>query len=121
MKAIKYIILFTFVGLSSCNNIIDLYPQSNLNASTFYSNQAEVSSALTGCYSGMQKTLVEEWTLTELRSDNSVMGATGSSSQVNRDLSELDMLYPSTSHAGNYNYWLSVYYNIRNTNLVLDA
>ncbi len=121
MKTFKYIILFSLIGLSSCNQIIDLYPQSNLNASTFYSNQAEVSSALTGCYGGMQKPLVEEWTLTELRSDNSVMGATGSTSQVNRDLTELDMLYPSTSHAGNYNYWLSVYYNIRNTNLVLDA
>ena len=121
MKSINYIILFFFVGLSSCNNIIDLSPQSNLNAGTFYSNQAEISSALTGCYSGMQKTLVEEWTLTELRSDNSVMGTTGSTSQVNRDLTELDMLYPSTSHTGNYNYWLSVYYNIRNTNLVLDA
>lgn len=121
MKSFKYIILISLVGLSSCNNIIDLYPQSNLNASTFYSNQTEVSSALTGCYNGLQRSLVEEWTLTELRSDNAVMGATGSSSQVNRDLTELDMLYPGTSHAGNYTYWLSTYYNIRSTNLVLDA
>ncbi len=121
MKAIKYSILFSFIGLSSCNDTIDLYPQSNLNASTFYSNQSELNSALIGCYSGMQKALIEEWTLTELRSDNSVMGATGSSSTVNRDLTELDMLYPSTSHAGNYNYWLATYFNIRNTNLVLDA
>lgn len=121
MKSFKYIILLSFVALSSCNNLIDLYPQSNLNASTFYSNQAEVSSALTGCYNGLQRSMVEEWTLTELRSDNAVMGATGSSSQVNRDLTELDMLYPSTSHAGNYTYWLASYYNIRNTNLVLNA
>lgn len=121
MKSIKSILLFSFVGLSSCNNIIDLSPQSNLNTGTFYSNQVEISSALTGCYSGMQKALLEEWTLTELRSDNSVMGATASTSQVNRDLTELDMLYPSTSHAGNYNYWLATYYNIRNANLVLNA
>ena len=121
MKSIKYILLFSFVGLSSCNNIIDLSPQSNLNTGTFYSNQVEISSALTGCYSGMQKALLEEWTLTELRSDNTVMGAAVSTSQVNRDLTELDMLYPSTSHAGNYNYWLATYYNIRNANLVLNA
>jgi hypothetical protein len=122
MKAFKYIlIIFTFLALNSCNDTIDLYPQSNINASDFYSTQAELSSALTGCYSGMQKSMLEEWTLTELRSDNAVMGATGSASQVNRDLTELDMLYPSTSHAGNYSYWLSTYYNIRNTNLILDA
>jgi hypothetical protein len=122
MKALKYIgLIFTFFVLNSCNDTIDLYPQSNINASNFYSTQAELSSALIGCYSGMQKSLLEEWTLTELRSDNSVMGTTGTSSQVNRDLTELDMLYPSTSHTGNYGYWLSTYYNIRNTNLILDA
>ena len=121
MKAFKYIIILFFIGLCGCDKIIDLSPQSNLNTSTYYSNLTEISSALTGCYNGLQKPLLEEWTLTELRSDNSVMGAMGSQSQVNRDLSDLDMFFPSTSHAGNYNYWQYTYYNIYATNLVLNA
>jgi starch-binding outer membrane protein, SusD/RagB family len=121
MKIFKYIVLLSCVGLSNCNDVIDLYPESNLNATTYYSNTTEITSALTGCYSGIQKTMTEEWTLTELRSDNSIQGAAGSTSSVNRDLSDLDMFFPSTSHQGNYSYWLATYYNIRNTNLVLDA
>jgi hypothetical protein len=121
MRANKYIFILLFLSLSGCDKIIDLSPQSNLNTSTYYSNLVEISSALTGCYNGLQKPLLEEWTLTELRSDNAVMGATGSQSQVNRDLSDLDMFFPSTSHAGNYNYWLYTYYNIYATNLVLNA
>ena len=121
MKAIRYMLLLLCVSFVGCNKLIDLYPQSNLNATTYYSNTTEVSSALTGCYSGMQKTLLQEWTMTELRSDNTVQGNAASTSSVNRDLSDLDMFFPSTSHAGNYTYWLANYYNIRSTNLVLNS
>lgn len=122
MKTRITAILFALVLIqTSCNKIIDLYPESNLNTGTFYSNFDEVRTALNGCYNGLQKTLTEEWTLTELRSDNSIMGTAGSTSTVNRDLSDLDMFMPNTSHLGNYNYWSSVYYNIRNINLVLNA
>ena len=121
MKALKYIVLVSIVALCSCKDIIDLYPESNINTTTYYSNTTEVGNALTGCYNGLQKPLLEEWTLTELRSDNAIMGLASSTSSVNRDLSDLDMFFPSTSHAGNYNYWVSNYYNIRNINLVLNS
>ncbi|TMI61500.1 MAG: RagB/SusD family nutrient uptake outer membrane protein [Bacteroidetes bacterium] len=121
MKAFKYIILLTGVAVCGCKKTIDLYPQSNLNTATYYSNTSEVNTALTGCYNAMQKPMLEEWTLTELRSDNSIQGVAGSTSTPNRDLSDLDMFFPSTSHAGNYNYWLSTYYNIRNLNIVLNS
>jgi len=121
MKSLKYIALASVIVFASCKKTIDLYPESNLNTGTYYSNFDEVSTALTGCYSGMQKTLTEEWTLTELRSDNSIMGVAGSTASTNRDLSDLDMFMPSTSHQGNYTYWASVYANIHNINLVLNA
>lgn len=121
MRSLLYTVAVLALGLASCEKVIDLYPQSNLNVDNFYRNLGELNSALTGCYNGLQRTMTEEWTLTELRSDNTVMGATGSTSQVNRDLSDLDMFFPSTSHQGNYNYWIANYYNIRNINLVLNA
>ncbi len=54
MKKIKYIIVFFYVALCSCKKTIDLYPESNLNTGTYYSNDAEVKAGLTACYNGMQ-------------------------------------------------------------------
>lgn len=121
MKLYKYIPFVFLIAVTSCKKTIDLYPQSNLNTATYYSTAGEVSTALTGCYSALQKSMLDEWTLTELRSDNAVMGVAASTSTVNRDLSDLDMFFPSTSHAGNYNYWLNTYFSIRNINLVLNS
>ncbi len=120
MKLSYYIVLFCCTGLLACKKTIDLYPQSNLNTGTYYSNLEEVKAALTGCYNGLQKSLFNEWQLTELRSDNAKQGQPGSTASANRDLSDLDMFIPATSHQGIYNYWLATYNNIRNTNIVLQ-
>ena len=120
MKQVQYIIIIFCLALGSCKKNIDLYPESNLNTATFYSNYAEVQLGITGCYNGLQKPQYREWQLTELRSDNSLMGVTGSSSNVNRDLSDLDWFIPATTHAGLYNFWLDSYNNIRNCNVVLQ-
>jgi hypothetical protein len=100
--------------------MIDVYPESNLNAGTYYSDLSEVKSAVTGCYNGLQRPLYYEWQLTELRSDNAKQGSPGSTASTNRDLSDLDMFTPSTAHQGNYNYWFNTYANIRNINIVLQ-
>src|SRR5258708_3712283 len=109
-----YIILLCCIASTACNKVIDLYPQSNLNTGTYYSNLEEVRAALNGCYNGMQDPLQSEWQFTEQRSDNSKQGVTGSTSSVNRDLSDLDMFIPSTAHAAVYTYWLTTYNNIHN-------
>lgn len=116
----KYIMLLGLVGLSACKKVIDLYPESNLNVATYYSSYEEVRSALTGCYNGMQAAMSNEWQFTELRSDNAKQGAPGSTASTNRDLSDLDMFIPSTSHSAIYTYWLANYTNIRNCNVVLQ-
>lgn len=121
MKFNKLFILTSFVALVGCQKLIDLTPQSNINSATYYSNVSEVNTALNGCYSGMVAPLNDEWTLSELRSDNSIQGIPASTSTPNRDLSDLDMFFPSVSHQGNYNFWLNSYYNIRNVNFVLNS
>ncbi len=121
MKRINYLLLlFCCAGSFACKKTIDLYPQSNLNTGTYYSNLEEVKAALTGCYNGMQRSLFNEWQFTELRSDNAKQGAPGSTATANRDLSDLDMFIPATSQQQIYNYWLATYNNIRNTNIVLE-
>lgn len=121
MKKVQHIIiLLTVIGLASCHKTIDLYPESNLNTGTFYSNDAEVKAGLTACYNGMQLPMFREWQFTELRSDNSYMGVTGSTNSFNRELSDLDWFVPATLQDGIYQYWLSTYFNIRNCNIVLE-
>lgn len=120
MKYLQYISLISLLALGSCNKIIDLYPQSNLNTGTFYSNFNELQAGLTGVYKGMQATVYNEWQMTELRSDNTYQGVPGSTSSFNRDLSDLDMFIPATTQDAIYSYWLSSYNNIRNANIILD-
>lgn len=120
MKKLHYIIIILFMSLTSCKKVIDLYPESNLNTGTFYSNDAEVKAGLTGCYNGMQRPIYREWQFTELRSDNSYMGSTGSTNSFNRDLSDLDEFIPATTNDAVYQYWLDTYFNIRNCNIVLQ-
>jgi hypothetical protein len=119
-KSFKYISVLLLVGLGGCSDIIDLKSESNVTADDYYTNFTELQAGLTSCYKGLQKPLIDEWSLTELRSDNTISDSGSSTSTVNQDFSYLDQFYPSTSHQGNYNYWLSTYNNIRNTNVILD-
>lgn len=122
MKRIPYFALLCLViGAFGCKKTIDLYPESNNNTETYYTTKEEVTIALTGAYNGLQRPLNYEWQMTELRSDNSKQGAPGSTASTNRDLSDLDMYTPSTSHQAVYLYWLNTYNNIRNANLVLRS
>lgn len=120
MKSLLLSIAVAAVLLSGCKKVIDLYPVSNLNTGTYYSNLAELKGGVTGCYNGLQAPLNYEWMLTEVRSDNAKQGVTSSSSASNRELNELDMFYLNSSHAQVYNYWLATYNNIRNANIVLE-
>jgi starch-binding outer membrane protein, SusD/RagB family len=120
MKYLSYTIFILCLGLLSCNDVIDVYPTSNLNTGTYYKTVEEVQAGLTGCYNGLQKTIASEWQFTELRSDNSKMGFAGSTSSTNRDLSDMDMFLPATTHQAMYTYWLATYNNIRNANIVLQ-
>ena len=87
----------------------------------FYTNYNDLQVGLTSCYEGMQAPLSEEWSLTEMRSDNTCMDAATSTSTSRMDLARIDQFYPSTTQTGIYNYWLKTYNNIKNCNTVLNA
>ena len=119
-NALKLFVLAT-IFLSSCQKNIELYPQSNITTENFYTNANDIQIALNGCYNALRAPLLEEWKLTELRSDNTIMGNAGSKSVPNRDLSDLDLFVPNTSHQAIYNYWIANYFNIRNLNVILNS
>ncbi len=120
MKNIKYACIFLLLINVSCKKIIDLNPEANPSVPNYYTTQEEVQVALNGAYNSLQKSMYYEWQLTELRSDNTKMGVPASSNTFNRDLSDLDVFIPSTGHPAVYNYWLTTYNTIRNTNIILD-
>jgi hypothetical protein len=120
MKRFPLYISMACLSLAACKKNIDQFPQSNLSTGTFYSNLTEMKAALAGCYNGMQAPLSTEWRLTELRSDNSKQGSTGSSNADNQDMNELDMFQVNAAHPNVLTYWLATYANIRNTNTLLQ-
>jgi hypothetical protein len=121
MKNIVSLLILSTIFLASCEKNIDLYPQSNITTENFFQNANDVQIALNGCYNALRDPLLEEWKLTELRSDNTIMWSSNSKSVPNRDLSDLDLFIPSTSHSAIYNYWISNYFNIRNVNNILNS
>ena len=121
MKRIYILIVGISILSISCKKNIDLYPLNNVAVDNFYKNAAEVQTALSGCYAGLRNTLIEEWQMTELRSDNSIMGNAASGSVPNREKSDLDLFIPATSLTAIFTYWSANYTNIRNINLVLNS
>lgn len=120
MKRSIYIIVIAAVALTACKKLIDQYPQSNLNTGSYYATTDEVRAGLTAAYKGLQAPMLTEWMMTEVRSDNSKQGVTGSSSTPNRELNELDMFTLNSTHPKVYDYWQNTYSNIRNANIILQ-
>jgi hypothetical protein len=93
MKKIKilsgFILVFTL--LTSCEDFIDLKPESYLSETNYYKNYDEINTALVGCLGGMRAPLSTEWMLTEVRTDNAKQASTGSSSTGNLELNDLNM------------------------------
>ena len=123
MKRLNYltITIFLLATASSCQKVVDVEPISNEVASNYYRNYVEVNNALTGCYNGMQEPLLYEWMMTELRTDNAKQRSVNSTTNANVELNQLNLYTASAQHQQIYNYWLSVYKNIRNINYVLRA
>ncbi len=120
---LSYVVLLLAISLTSvsCKKLIDGEPQSNVAVINYYRNYTEVNTALTGCYNGLQDPLNYEWMLTELRSDNVVQHAPSSASSINDDFNDLNLYTLSAQNPQIYNYYLSVYKNIRNINYVLKS
>lgn len=121
MKPYKYLIAgaLLVLGFSSCQKVIDVEPISNEGVDNFYRNYNEVNAALTGTYNGLHSPLLNEWRMTDLRTDNVKVNVINSSSSENVLLLHMDTYELNSTHAHVYNYWISVYKNIRSINYVL--
>ncbi|MDD3078026.1 MAG: RagB/SusD family nutrient uptake outer membrane protein [Paludibacter sp.] len=118
MKLFKYIPLLFLFTLYSCD--LNLQPISEIGEGSFYQTTDEINSAVIACYNGLQAPLEFEWMLTELRSDNSRLYNTATTSSNNTLLFEFDQAKVSATNTRVYDYWQTVYHNIARCNTVLD-
>lgn len=120
MKRFIYgLALVIFAGFTACDDMLDIDPISEIPADKYYKNAEQINTAIMGAYRGMQKPLLTEWVLTELRSDNTVQRMPTSTNTQNLDLNDFDMFRPTASNPNIYDYWYATYQNISATNAIL--
>ena len=121
MKNIKIAVGLLMLGFISCDDSIDLENYNNIVTEQFYTNAEEINIGLNGCYAGMRAPLLDEWALTEIRSDNAYMNIAATSNENNLNLKDLDIFSPPPNMDHIYDYWYNSYRNIRNVNFLLES
>ena len=118
MKKLIYIsalAILTFAAISCMDNS----PISVVDKNAFYKTPDDLQSALTGCYNGLQGSMYYEWQLTELRTDNSRIRTTTSTSSNTIALLQFDRAMIGSDHERVYLYWAAAYATINRCNEVL--
>lgn len=120
-KIITFIVLSVALAFTSCEDILTDKPESVLTQINFYTTPTRINQGVIGCYAGMATVVANEWKFTELRSDNTNMSQTGSSSTENVELADIAFLRASTTYPKLLDYWYVTFQNLSNINAVLPA
>lgn len=122
MKNIKLIIvLVSIMVFSGCQDFIIEEPESVLTQENFYVTPTRINQGVLGCYAGMTETMNDEWMYTELRSDNTNVSSTGSSSSTRQYLTSFAHFSLISSEPVLQTYWYNTFQNISNINAVLPS
>lgn len=105
------------VSLAACD--LKMQPISEIGDGSFYKSTSELNAAVVACYNGLQKPMEYEWMLTELRSDNSRLHTSATTSSDRTMQLDFDQSRTSATSEHVYNYWRAVYHNIARCNVVL--
>ncbi|HEY5508113.1 MAG TPA: RagB/SusD family nutrient uptake outer membrane protein, partial [Paludibacter sp.] len=115
------IALSAMIFFSGCQDFLTDKPESVLTQVDFYTTPTRINQGILGCYAGMADIMKDEWMYTELRSDNTCVSATGSSSTTRQDLCNLAFFTTSPSLPILRDYWYNIFQNISNINAVLPS
>lgn len=120
-KIITIILLSVTLLFASCDDFLTDRPESALTQVDFFTTQTRINSGILGCYAGLATTVAGEWRFTELRSDNTNMSQTGSSSTQNVEMADVAFMRPSATYPEIQTYWYSMFQNISNVNAILPS
>ncbi len=112
-----FTILSAAVLVASCN--LNQFPPSEIAANDFIKDEASLTIVANGMYKGMHSVLSNEWAVTELRSNNVRMRASGSSSNDTKLIEELDQGTINSTNTFHSDYWEACYKTIHRANTVL--
>ncbi|MFC5625374.1 RagB/SusD family nutrient uptake outer membrane protein [Algoriphagus winogradskyi] len=99
---------------------LDLQPISEIGEGNFYQTDLDFNTAMVAAYNGMQAPILNEWAMTELRSDNTRLHNSQTASNIYIPLRELDLMTFTAEQPNIYEYWADTYQNISRVNTVLD-
>ena len=115
---VALVVMLSFYG---CEDFIIDQPESVLTQVDFYNTPIRINQGILGCYAGMTSVMNDEWMYTELRSDNTCIFSTGSSSSVRQYLTSFAHFSLISSEPILQNYWYNTFQNISNVNAVLPS
>ncbi|WP_172443319.1 RagB/SusD family nutrient uptake outer membrane protein [Nonlabens agnitus] len=110
--------LTILLSLQSCEDAINLDPISDIGADGFYSNTQEVNLAVIGIYNSLHLKQLDEWVVTELRSDNTQLSF-DNSQNANVPYRQLDRFVSNPLNEFTASYWRASYKTIGLSNNVL--
>jgi hypothetical protein len=113
--------LLAMISFSGCQDFLEDQPESVLTQVDFYTTPTRINQGVLGCYAGMTKVMNDEWMYTELRSDNTCVASTGSSSSVRQYLTSFAHFSLIASEPILQDYWYNTFQNISNINAVLPS
>lgn len=116
MKNILFI-LCTFFCLSSCESFLDLAPESQPNANSFYKTESDFNGAVIACYQTFRSYPTMVLDVLEYRSDNMYMPSFTSGSQ---DKYEINHFQDNKTNSLIADIWKNSYSVISRCNVVID-
>lgn len=119
MKKVNYIgLLLVTLLFGACD--LDQYPYSEVAADKYVKDASSVNNLVLGCYNSLHNAMYNEWAVTELRSDNGRMYATGSSASTTKLVEQLDQGTIVAEHQWVEEYWNACYATIARVNNVIS-
>jgi hypothetical protein len=116
----KYMYLLLGISLTFTSCDLDQYPYSEVAADDFVKDASSVNNLMMGCYSSLHDVMYYEWAMTELRSDNARMYATGSSAADTKLVEQFDQNIVQPANVWMENYWNAAYVSISRANNVIS-
>lgn len=114
----KYIsIILAGILATACN--LDQYPFSEVAADDAVRDETGVNNLVIGAYNGLHGVMYYEWAMTELRTDNVRMRASGSTASDTKLIEQLDQGTIITANAWVQDYWDATYAAINRANNVI--
>ncbi len=112
------LLLFTSL-IFSCDDPIDLEPISDIGADGFYNTPEQVNLAVIGAYQSLHLKQLDEWVVTELRSDNTQLSF-DNSQNANVPYRQLDLFVSNPLNQFTTSYWRASYKTIGLSNHVIE-